>query len=451
MSAPTSHHGNGSAPRRVLIAGGTAIDCTGAPPRPRCSLLIDGERIAALGAEADQLVAQQPADLTLDAAGKTVMPGLIDGHCHMTYGETYGQGEQDLVPGVEYRTLIAAWNAQKVLRAGVTTIADPGGSYFIGVAVRNAINAGLFDGPRIVAAGRFLNTYLGAADFLPSYLGSPESATGVLVNTRDEMVKEVRHQIKNGVDFIKIGDSFFGDVQCFSFEEMKAIVDEAHRLRRRVTIHARGASAVVDAVKAGVDWIMHGDFMQEADVEALAASGKPLCPTLTLSFNMIDYGDEVGAVRPIRDGFSRMLESTVRALELARQYGVTMVAGTDSGFAITPYGHWHAREMELLVKHVGYTPMEALLAGTRNAACALAMSERVGTLEPGKLADVLVVDGDPLVDIRLLQDKQRLTTILKGGRVVDTTAPWPERRIYPTERIQAMVARPLFYEDAIGQ
>src|SRR5713226_2613191 len=99
MAPQSSHPSNGSAPRRVLIAGGTVIDCTGAPPRAQCSLLIDGERIAALGAEADQLVAQQPADLTLDAAGKTVMPGLIDGHCHMTYGETYGQGEQDLVPG----------------------------------------------------------------------------------------------------------------------------------------------------------------------------------------------------------------------------------------------------------------------------------------------------------------------------------------------------------------
>jgi imidazolonepropionase-like amidohydrolase len=261
------------------------------------------------------------------------------------------------------------------------------------------------------------------------------------------MVAEVRRQAKNGVDFIKIGDSFYGDVQCFSYEDMKAIVDEAHRLKRRVSIHARGASAVVDAVRAGVDWINHGDFMQEADVEALAASGKPLCPVLTMPFNMIDYGAEVAAPRPLCEGFKRLMEATVRALEIARRYEVTIVAGTDSGFAVTPYGHWHARELELLVRHAGFTPMEALCAGTRNAALALDLQEQLGTLEPGKLADVLIVDGDPLVDISVLQDKQRLSTILKGGQVVDTSAPWPSRQVYPHERMQFIAARPLLYED----
>jgi imidazolonepropionase-like amidohydrolase len=229
------------------------------------------------------------------------------------------------------------------------------------------------------------------------------------------MLKEVRTQIKNGVDFIKIGDSPAGDYTAFRLEEMKAICELAHQLNRKVAIHARGNQCVEFAVRSGVDWIMHGDRMTEDVVELLADSGISLCPTLTLLANLRDWGEMVGVPAAKRAAYTRILEEFASpALNKAREYGVPFMTGTDSGFAVTPYGEWHARELELLMRYAGFSALEVITAATANGALTLGLAGQVGILAPGMLADVLVVDGDPLTDIRVLQERDRLTVVKDG-------------------------------------
>jgi imidazolonepropionase-like amidohydrolase len=444
--------------QKLLIRGGTIIDATGNPPVAGDVLVVD-DRIAAIGppsAVTRDLDLRDPALRIIDATGKTVMPGLIDSHCHINYGEVEAQEELDLYTPVEYRALRAAWNAEKVLRAGVTSICDPGSTGLVTVAVRDAIEAGMFIGPRVTAGGRYLSTPQSITDFYPSWIGVPPTSSGVMTRTRDEMVLEVRRQCKDGFDVVKIagsGQSLFNvysssEVDAFTFDELKVVVDEAHRLGRLVTTHARPGSSASNAARAGVDWIQHASYMGDEDIEVVARSGRSICPAWTLYANLIDWGREFGVPVEIVDQFKRELDIAVKTIRRAHEAGIALMAGTDSGFALTPYGEWHARELELFVDYLGLTPMEAILTATRNNAVALRNGSEVGTLESGRLADILVVDGDPLADIRVLQDRRRLAHIIKGGAMVDTTRPWPERRIWPYEKAM-ILSRGLTTQSAV--
>jgi imidazolonepropionase-like amidohydrolase len=397
---------------RLLIKNATVVDGRGSAPVPNTSVLITDGIIEAVGPTAgDGLEGVE----TIDGTGKTVMPGMIDCHCHISFGEARTQEEQDLYTSVESRTLRSAFNMKKVLRAGFTGFSAPGGSFYIGVALREAQKIGMLKGPRMWTAGRFITTSNGIADFYPMTVGVPEGSIGTVANTIDEMRTEVRHQIKNGVDFIKIGDSSTGEYTAFRYEEIAAITEMAHQLGKRVTIHARGSEAVDFAVRAGVDWIMHGDRMTDDVIERLAESKIPLCPTLTLIANLYDFGPLVGVPDRKRDAYKRLLvEYAGPALAKAHQAGVPFMTGTDSGFAVTPYGEWHARELELLMTYAGLSAVEAIQAATSNSAVALGLEGKIGEVAPGMIADVLVVDGDPVADITVLQDRTRLTVIADG-------------------------------------
>ena len=422
---------------RLLIEGATVVDGTGGPPRPGESVLVEGNRIAAVG---PGVSAPDGAPVErIDAAGKTLMPGLIDCHCHISFGEARTQEEQDLYTGVESRTLRSAFNLGKVLRAGVTGFSAPGGSYYIGVALRDAVAAGMLRGPRLTTAGRFITTSNGIADFYPTSVGVPESSIGTVANTIDEMRAEVRVQIKNGVDFIKIGDTATGEWTAFRRDEIAAITEMAHQLGRSVTIHARGSQAVDFAVSAGVDWIMHGDRMTDDVIERLAASGIPLCPTLTLIANLYEWGHLVGVPEHKKDAYKKLLiDCAAPALAKAHQAGVAFMAGSDSGFSVTPYGEWHARELELLMTYAGLSSLEAIRAATANGAVALGLEGEVGTVEAGRIADLLLVDGDPVADIGVLQDRDRLTVIADGA-VQSFDDPDPDLR-WPYDRSQVIAA-----------
>lgn len=399
---------------RLLIKDATVVDGTGASAMPGTSVLVEGDVITEIGADLSPPDGQLT---TIDASGKVVMPGLIDSHCHISFGEARAQEDQDLYTSVESRTLRSAWNMKKVLRAGVTGFSAPGGSYYIGVALRDAVESGMIQGPRMTTAGRFISTSTGIGDFYPSSVGVPEGSIGTVANTIDEMRTEVREQVKNGVDFIKIGDSQVGDFTAFRLEEMEAITDLAHQLGKKVTIHARGSEATDFAVRAGVDWIMHGDRMTDDVIERLAESGIPLCPTLTLIANLYDWGHLVGVPQRKKDAYARLLfDHAGPALTKAHEAGVPFMTGTDSGFAVTPYGEWHARELELLMTYAGLSALEAIQAATQNGAHTLNLDDRLGVVAPGMLADLLVVDGDPLQDIRVLQEYDRLT-VIKGGEI----------------------------------
>jgi imidazolonepropionase-like amidohydrolase len=414
----------------IVIENCDVIDGMGNAPQRGVDVLVEENRIASVRPTGGDVFEHATR---IDGAGKTVMPGLIDAHCHMTYGESMTQEEQDIFTSVEGRTLRAAWNVQKVLSAGVTGISQPGGSYFIGVAIRDGIAEGRVKGPRMTSAGRYITTSNGLTDWYPDDTGTVEGSIGIRCNTLDEMIAEVRRQVKNGVDFVKLADSPYGEYQSFRDQELVAIADLVHQLGKRCTIHARGDAEVNASARAGFDWIMHGNVMTRPTVELLAETQTPLVPTILLLENWAEFGPAIGSPRPIVDGCRRMLEQTSESLHMAHEAGVKFVIGTDSGFAMTPYGEWHAKELQLLIKYAGMSELEAIQAGTYNAGLVLNLEGQVGAVADGMLADLLVVDGDPSEDIGILQDRERIEHIIVDGEPVEVDRnlrSWPNSPSY---------------------
>jgi imidazolonepropionase-like amidohydrolase len=423
------------------IVGGNLIDGIADKPRRNASLRVKNGRIVAVwdGARAPA-EAKARADRVIGAKGKTVMPGLIDAHCHISYGEGRTAEEVDVYGGAEWAAVRAVWNCEKVLRAGVTSFCDPGSTWLVAVTARDAIASGMFPGPRIFAAGRHIAGDGGFADYFPSWLGMPVSAEGVLCHSRDEMVREVRQQVKNRVDLIKIS----GDSQaqerleragpCLSDEEMQAVVATAHGLGRKTTIHARYPNTVLAAVRAGIDWLIHASYMRKKDIGLVRDARTPICPTFTFTANIVEWGKDVGVDPNYIDVKKRELDSLADIHRRAHEAGVPMLAGSEAGFSVTPYGDWHARELQLMVELIGMSPMAAIKAATSNNAAAFGWSGDVGTLERGARADILVVDGDPLADIAVLGDPKKISTILHDGDEVDRSQPIPERKRMAHER-----------------
>jgi imidazolonepropionase-like amidohydrolase len=438
--------------RWLLIEGADVIDGRGAGPAPKTNVLVRGNRIAAVGAGAERSKVPRGEDLrVIDAAGRTLMPGLIDSHCHMTYGECLSNEEIEVYTGVETRTLVAAWNLNKVLRAGVTSISQPGGTYNIGVALRDGIDNGTVPGPRMTTAGRYIATSnsLTGGEY-PEAIGNPASMLGVVANSLPEMLGQVRRQIRDGVDFIKLADSPYGQWQAFTNDEMKAISDLVHQLNRKLTIHARGSAEVNAAIDAGMDWIMHGNAMTDEVIEKLAASRITLVPTLLLLANIADFGKHFGSPPGLRDGCRRMLEATGETLHKAHAAGVVFSAGTDTGFGIIPYGEWHARELDLLVTYAGLSPLEAIEAGTRNGAKMMGLAGEVGEISVGALADLIVVRGDPSKQVTVLMDKRNIETVIKDGEVVSFPGHLDEAR-RNHERMRVYTTSVVTYESVFGE
>jgi len=403
------------------IINGQLLDCTGTPLR-HADLRIKHDRIEAISAPGSrQNGDREPANRTIDAAGLTVMPGLIDAHVHISYGEGRTAEEVDVYGGPEWVALRAAWNAKKVLHAGVTSIIDPGGTYFVGCAVRDAINNGMFAGPRIFTAGRHITADGGFADYFPSILGLPASAEGVLCSTKADMLSEVRRQVKNRVDCIKLsGDSQAQETNgtagpCFTDDEMCAVIGMAHQLGKKVTVHARYAKTITAMVKHGIDWVLHASHLPAEDMGIVRDANVALCPTMTFAHNIVEFGHECGSEPGHINFRKREIEGIVETYRRVYEAGIPIMAGTESGFSMCPYGEWHAKEIELLVSLIGMSPMAAIQAMTINNARAIGWNDHVGSLESGKVADILLVEGNPLDDVRILQDRARIRAVFKGG------------------------------------
>jgi imidazolonepropionase-like amidohydrolase len=416
-----------AATKTLVIRNGTLIDGSGKPSSRNDAIVIEGNKVKSVGAlPADIRLEDRKTVDVIDAAGKWIMPGLIDAHCHMSYGYPLikGEGKGKGTTRPEFSTLKSARSAQKVLRSGVTSISVPGGTWFTDVGVRDAIKLGLMEGPRMFVAGRMIVTYGCIEDDEPSWEGTPDHSIGKLCNTKDEMVTEVRRQGKHGVNFIKMADSRSGESQMLAREEIAGVVGEAHRRNLKVAIHSRGAGSTRAAAEAGVDWIVHTDLATDHDLDAVAKAGMTILPTATFLAVVCELGKQqrVGAEQVQLD-FNRMQRHYDLLGELmhkARKLGIRLLVGTDTGNnSFTRHGELHAKELEIFVKHGGYSPMEAIVAATRDNALAVGLDGKVGQIAPDQLADIAVWNKDPVADIAILQDNKNLAWVVKDGRVVD--------------------------------
>lgn len=437
-----------------LISGGRVIDGTGAPPVD--ASVVIGADIVAIGAKADAWATERNDIEIIDATGMTVMPGLIDAHCHITFDEPSSNDELFFHRREGLAAIVAAYNIRKVLRSGVTGILDADCIFSTSVDLRDAIEAGVTEGPRMTCGGNALFTSVGGT---AGMLIPDEGRIGYsrVTRTKDEIVTEVRRQIKNGVDWIKVHVTGLiprqreaGEIQVWTLDEMKAAADAAHALGIPVVGHCRNASSTRDAARAGFDMILHATYMDEEALEALVEAKTPVVPTLTFQQLLADYGHRVGSSPTLRKIFEKEIAASSAMLRRAWKAGVPMLTGSESGFSITPYGEWHWRELQVFVEHFGMTPLEAISCATREGGRALKRYGEIGMIKPGLPADIIVVDGDMSKDVTLLGQRERLKHVFLGGRRIDIETPLPARTPIPGWRIGNYSTRPLTRDAAWG-
>ncbi|MBI1723931.1 MAG: amidohydrolase family protein [Gemmatimonadetes bacterium] len=403
----------------VAIRAGTLIDGRGGGPVRNAVIVIRGQRIEAVGPG----VAVPQGARVVDLSRATVLPGFIDAHVHLA-GRTIGDGDWVHSAVTESAADLAIYgvaNARRTLEAGFTTVRNVGAGGFADIALRNGINAGRVPGPRMLAAGNSLGITGGHCDdngYVPGIFGHEPGPLEGIADGPEQIRQAVRMQVKYGADVIKIcatgGVLSQGDavgVQQFDDEELRAVVQTARLLERRVAAHAHGTEGIIAAARAGVNSIEHGSFLTDEAVRVLVEQRTWLVPTLMAGWSV---GSEEGSRRlpPWAAAKGRAAWAAMqRSIRLAVQGGVRIALGTDAG--VFPHGQ-NAREFELLVTLGGMTPMQAIQAGTMNAATLLGLEHEVGSIEAGKLADIVAVPGDPLQDITVLQ---RPVFVMKGGEV----------------------------------
>lgn len=413
---------------------GRVVDGTLNPPIEAGAVVIEGERIAWVGRAAD--LPRHLADAghhVIDLPDRTILPGLVDGHTHISFGESRSEEENALYTPPEFRALKAIYFAKKVLQAGVTSAFDAATTYAVAQAVRDAIDTGMFEGPRFTVSGKQITNHQGLEDSFPSWMEFPVGQSAVLVKTKDDLIEAIRLQVKEEVDAIKVSGSNDNLItpdalgaSAFTLEELRIIADETHRLGRICSTHARSRDSALDAARAGFDNLFHASYIDDAGIEACLKNRCVITPTLTLLVNLIEANqDSAGASG--KSAIQRELDAAAVNLTRAWKAGVPLIAGSESGWSPVPYGHWHAKEMQIFVELLGMTPLQAIHANTLGATRLLRRyGHEVGCLEAGRLADVLVVPGDPTRDIRILQRPRAFDHIFKGGKPIDRT-PVPER------------------------
>ncbi len=401
---------------RTAILCGRLIDGVRGEPIPDAAILVEGEKIVAVG---DRSIV--PPDATIVDLGRaTVLPGLIDVHSHPLIDEEDNYQIAHLEESSARKALKGLKAVQRNLLAGWTTLRIAGDAdvYFAHLEVRRAIDEGLFFGPRITGAGHYLSVTGGGGDI--NFI-APEQrviADGLVVDGVGEIRKAIRREIKFGSDWIKLlvtgafmsaGDDP-ADVH-FSDEELAAAVDEAGRHGVPVMAHAHAAEGVRRAVEAGVRSIEHGTFIDDEGIRLMAERGTFLVPTIYIGDYYLEKGSPSGALDKMIELTRKSREQHLRRMAEAHRAGVKIALGSDFG-GFDP--RLPAREFASFLEF-GMTPMEAIQAGTRVGAELLGWDDRIGTVEAGKLADLVAVAGDPLEDIGELE---RVTWVMLGGRVV---------------------------------
>jgi imidazolonepropionase-like amidohydrolase len=405
-----------AAAKPVFIHCGTLIDGKSQQPRKNVFFEIDGDKITAIPA------AVPGSAKVIDLSNETCLPGLIDTHTHILLNGDITEEDYDvqlLKQSPEYRTILATVNARRALEYGFTAIRDleTEGAGYADVDVKKAINNGVIPGPRMQVATRALNV-TGAYPLL-GYSPNVAVPHGVqIVDGPDEARKAVREEISYGADWIKVysdhtyfvkksatGD-ILDDTPTFTIEELRAIVDEAHRQHHKVASHATALTGVDNSLEAGVDTIEHGDYISDEDLKTMATRGVYYVPTIYVGIYVAQGRADAGA--PVWLQMTKIHEDTFRR---AMKAGVKIAFGTDAGGF--DWKQNPSQEFKYMVDW-GMTPAEAIRSATVTASELLGMQDQIGTIEVGKLADIVAVPGDPLKDITVLQ---KVDFVMKGGVV----------------------------------
>jgi imidazolonepropionase-like amidohydrolase len=404
----------------VAIAGARIVDGLGNDPVEDGVVLIEGSRIVAAGGSVDI-----PGDAaTIDAAGLTVMPGLIDCHVHISNGPN----PDPIIPLKELSTfsaIRAASFAREMLMRGITSFRDAGAVGHVSIGLQQAIDAGFVVGPRIVACGQYIS--MTGRDSWGKFRPEIDNSMEVQITGADEARRAAREQIRRGAKCIKLmatglvgSDAMRGPTdQQLTEEEMRAAIEEAHNAGLHAFSHAHSAEGILNALRAGVDSIEHGSALTEEAVEIMLARGVYLVPTLSLD----SLVQRAGVDGPFPQYFverSAMIRELRRAsVKLALERGVKFAMGTDCGGVPWVRHADGAAELDAMV-NAGLSPLGAIVAATSNAADLLQLHE-TGRIAAGALADLIVVEGDPSEDVRVLQDPDRIRLVMKDGVVYRDT------------------------------
>ncbi len=410
-------------PGTTVLRNGRLIDGTGAAPVDNACVVVTDGLIAYAGTAAG--APETGADArVIDAQGGTILPGLVEAHIHLTYFDVTELQDLDIKYPVEYVTLQSAVNAKTALECGYTSARSGGCLHNIDVWMKKAIEEDMIPGPRLAASGREICGAGGLMDWNPDYRKIGMEGIVFIVNGPDEARSAVRKLVKDGVEWVKTyptGDAASPDINdhhtlCMTFDEMHAVVATAHNHGLKVTGHCRATEGIRNALKAGYDALEHASFLDDECLDLLLKRGVPVCPGLGFELWSVERGRDFGLTQQVIDGHQETLEAGAESCRRLLRAGATLGLGGDYGFGWTPHGTY-AQELTFFVKYVGFSVLDTLRCATLGGATMMGRAHELGSVEKGKLADLLVVDGDVLQDITLLENRANLRVVMQGGAV----------------------------------
>ena len=419
-----------SASGRLRIVGGMVFDGTGKDPVQGTEVRLRDGLIEAVGV-ASELPPLDPEVPVFDATGCTVLPGLVEAHFHSTYFNVAALEDLDIKYPVEYITLLSSSNARLALECGYTAARSGGSLHNIDVWLKKAIEEDVVPGPRLVSSGREICGAGGLMDWNPEFRKIGMEGLVLLINGPAEARSAVRKLVKDGVEWVKTyptGDAASPDANdhhtlCMTAEEMNAVVETAHNHRLKVTGHCRATEGIKNALRAGYDALEHATFMDQEALDLMLSRDVPAVPALYFEKASIERGPEFGMSSRVIDGHKETLEGGIKSARMILEAGGCLGMGGDYGFAWNPHGDY-ARELTFFVTDVGFSPAQVLTCATRNGAKILGRENELGTLQAGKLADVLVVSGNLLKNISLLENRSNIRAVFQGGVLKAGTALW---------------------------
>ncbi len=404
---------------RTFFRGANLIDGLH-KPKANATVVVEGERITAVGTNG-KMPKPTAQDTVYDLHGKSLMPGMVQSHYHVAYANISDLNDIDMKYQPTHLALIAAKNAELLLRSGFTGAAGAGTLHNIDVSLKKAINSGLIPGPRFLAAGRDVVTTGDSVDNHPEFWKMKMEGLAHICDGPDEFRKAIRAEIKQGVDMIKLyptgghGLPWPIETMTMSQDEIEAASNATHERGKKIRGHICSKKGIKAAIKAKVDLIDHGDRMDEECIDLMAKNGTFLTPSMYFPWMVVEEHKRSGeAMWNEIEGMTRGVENFAKMLPKANKAGVKLLVGDDFGISIMPHGDY-GKELEAYVKGAGIDPLDVIRWATVNGADLLGMKDDLGSIEPGKLADLLVVDGNPAKDITVLQDRDNLDVIMKGG------------------------------------